>query len=79
MPYAKAVSAKSHVFDEAGNEREMDYFRLMRIVLDAGYRGYVGIEYEGSEINESEGIRSTKALLERVREALTPEYAAAAD
>ncbi|MGD2122636.1 MAG: sugar phosphate isomerase/epimerase family protein [Gemmatimonadota bacterium] len=79
MRYAKAVSAKSHVFDEAGNEREMDYFRLMRIVLDAGYRGYVGIEYEGSEVSEPEGIRATKALLERVRESLTPEYAADAD
>jgi sugar phosphate isomerase/epimerase len=78
MPFAKAVSAKSHVFDEAGDEREMDYFRLMRIVLDAGYRGYVGIEYEGSETSEPEGIRSTKALLERVRETLMAEYSAAA-
>jgi len=76
MPFAKAVSAKSHVFDEAGNEREMDYVRLMRIVLDAGYRGYVGIEYEGSEVGEPEGIRSTKALLERVRDILSPEYGA---
>ncbi len=75
MPYAKAVSAKSHVFDADGNEREMDFFRLMRIVLEAGYRGYVGIEYEGTETSEPEGIRATKALLERVREALTPEFA----
>jgi len=74
MPYAKAVSAKSHVFDEEGNEREMDFFRLMRIVLEAGYRGYVGIEYEGTETSEPDGIRATKALLERVREALTPEF-----
>ncbi len=76
MPFAKAVSAKSHVFDEAGNEREMDYVRLMRIVLDAGYRGYVGIEYEGTEVSEPEGIRSTKALLERARDILSPEYGA---
>jgi sugar phosphate isomerase/epimerase len=75
MPFAKAVSAKSHVFDQDGNEREMDYVRLMRIVLDAGYRGYVGIEYEGSETSEPEGIRSTKALLERVLKTLTPVYA----
>ena len=74
MPYAKAVSAKTHVFDAEGNEREMDFFRLMRIVLGAGYRGYVGIEYEGTETSEPEGIRATKALLERVREALTPEF-----
>ena len=43
MPFAKAVSAKSNVFDEHGNERAIDYERVMRIVLDAGYRGYVGI------------------------------------
>jgi L-ribulose-5-phosphate 3-epimerase len=70
MPFARAVSAKSHAFDEEGNEREVDYARLMRIVLDAGYRGYVGIEYEGTELSEAEGILATKALLERVRESL---------
>jgi len=64
MPFAKAVSAKTNVFDEAGNEREIDYIRMMRIVLEAGYRGYVGIEWEGTEISEPEGIRATKALLE---------------
>ena len=70
MPHAKAVSAKSHAFDEQGNERGTDFFRMMRIVLAAGYRGYVGIEYEGVELQEMDGIRATKALLERVREAL---------
>ncbi len=67
MPYAKAVSAKSHVFDEAGNESQIDYLRMMKIVMDAGYHGYVGIEYEGKELGEMEGIAATKALLERVR------------
>lgn len=67
MPFAKAVSAKSHDFDENGNEIHTDYFRMMKIVLDAGYRGYVGIEYEGNKISEPEGIRATKRLLERVR------------
>ena len=47
MPYAKAVSAKSHHFDDDGNEVSTDYFQMMKIVLDAGYRGYVGIEFEG--------------------------------
>jgi sugar phosphate isomerase/epimerase len=74
MPYAKAVSAKSHEFDEHGNERNTDYEQMMRIVLDAGYRGYVGIEYEGSDLSEMEGIRATKALLERTRTALEREY-----
>ena len=74
MPYAKAVSAKSHVFDEQGREAELDYTKLMRIVLDAGYRGHVGIEYEGDELGEREGIRATKQLLVDVRNRLKSEY-----
>ena len=67
MPWARAVSAKSHEFDADGNEVRTDYRRMLQIVLDAGYRGYVGIEYEGKELGEHEGIRLTKQLLERVR------------
>ncbi len=74
MPYAKGVSAKSHNFDDEGNERDKDYERLLRIVLDAGYRGHIGIEYEGTERPEPEGIRLTKALLERTRAKLALEY-----
>ncbi len=70
MPFAKAVSAKTHDFDETGNEIHTDFSRMMRIVLDAGYHGFVGIEYEGSQTDEVEGVRLTKALLERVREEL---------
>ena len=71
MPYAKAVSAKSEKFDDQGNEVETDYFRMMAIVLAAGYRGYVGIEWEGEEPGEVEGIRLTQQLLERVRDKLS--------
>lgn len=67
MPFAKAVSAKSHDFDAEGNEIHTDYRRMMKIVLNAGYRGYVGIEYEGNRLSEPEGIRATKALLERIQ------------
>ena len=70
MPFAKAVSAKGHDFDEKGDEIHTDYLRMMKIVLDAGYRGYVGIEYEGTQLSESEGIKATKNLLDRVREQL---------
>ena len=66
MPFAKAVSAKSHDFDDDGNEIHTDYFKMMDIVLKAGYHGYVGIEYEGSKISEDDGIVATKKLLERV-------------
>ncbi len=68
MPFAKAVSAKTHDFDEAGNDTNKDYRRLMKTVLDAGFHSWVGIEYEGSKIPEREGISRTKQLLERVRD-----------
>ena len=70
MPYAKAVSAKTHAFDEEGNETNTDYFRMMKIVLAAGYHSWVGIEWEGGNPGEYEGIRLTKKLLERVRESV---------
>ena len=71
MPHALAVSAKSHDFDEDGNETHTDYFKMMKIVLKAGYHGHVGIEYEGSKLSEMEGIQATKDLLVRVREELS--------
>lgn len=67
MPFAKAVSAKSHDFDAAGNETTKDYRRLMKIVLDAGFHGWVGIEYEGDRMSERDGVRATLRLLETVR------------
>ena len=70
MPYAKAVSAKSHEFDEKGNETGSDYYRIMNIVLDAGYKGYVGIEYEGNVHTEMEGIRLTNDLLKKIRDSI---------
>ena len=74
MPWARGVSAKTYDFDAQGNETFTDFGRMMRIVLDAGYRGYVGVEYEGREIEDIEGIRLTKALLERTRDILRDEY-----
>jgi L-ribulose-5-phosphate 3-epimerase len=75
MPYARGVSAKTYDFDADGFETFTDFERMMRIVLDAGYRGYVGVEYEGRTIEDVEGIRLTKALLERTRAKLAGEYA----
>ena len=75
MPYAKAVSAKSHDFDEQGNESHTDYRRMMRVVLDSGYRGWVGIEYEGDKLSEMEGILHTKWLLERIQVEFEGQYA----
>ncbi|MEO9966570.1 MAG: sugar phosphate isomerase/epimerase family protein [Reichenbachiella sp.] len=65
MPYAKGVSAKSHDFDENGNEINTDFTKMLSIVKDSGFTGYIGVEYEGKTLSEYEGIRATKALLEK--------------
>ena len=67
MPFAKAVSAKTHDFDAQGNETTKDYRRLMKIVVDAGFHSWVGIEYEGTRLSEREGVAASLKLLERVR------------
>jgi L-ribulose-5-phosphate 3-epimerase len=67
MPFAKAVSAKSYDFDERGEETRIDYRRMMRIVLAAGFHSWVGIEYEGDRLTEKDGVARTRALLEKIR------------
>jgi sugar phosphate isomerase/epimerase len=78
MPFAHAVSAKSHDFDperplvtmDSGSGHETNFLKMMGIVTKT-YHGYVGIEYEGSKLEEYEGIRQTKKMLVRVRDLLT--------
>ncbi len=68
MPFAKGVSAKSHDFDDKGNETKTDYAKMMELVIKKHkYSGFVGVEYEGSKLGEPEGILATKKLLERIR------------
>ncbi len=71
MPFAKGVSAKSHEFDDAGNETKTDYRRMIPIVLSYGYHGWIGVEYEGTKLSEADGIKLTKKLLETVRSELS--------
>lgn len=66
MPFAKGVSAKANNFDAEGNCIETDYVKMLPLVKAAGYTGYIGIEYEGSELSEPDGIKATKRLLEKV-------------
>lgn len=70
LPYAKGVSAKSFDFDAQGNETKTDFFKMLSLVKQANYKGYIGIEYEGDTLSEEEGIKATKALLEKVRKQL---------
>jgi len=67
MPHARAVSAKCYDFDAQGNETTIDYPRMLRIVLDAGYKGFIGIEYEGTHLDEKARVLACKRLLERLR------------
>ncbi|HVN58716.1 MAG TPA: sugar phosphate isomerase/epimerase family protein [Bacteroidales bacterium] len=69
MPFAKGVSGKTHNFDDNGNETQIDYSRMIRIVADAGYKGYIDVEYEGDKLSEYDGIRASIAL---VRKAVEP-------
>ncbi len=75
MPYAKAVSAKTHDFDDKGNETHTDYRKMMGIVLAAKYHSFVGIEYEGTTMSEADGIRATKRLLDTIHDELTKKKA----
>ena len=66
LPYAKAVSAKSYNFNDKGENTKIDYYKMLKIVKNSGYNGYIGIEYEGEILSEPEGILATKALIEKV-------------
>jgi sugar phosphate isomerase/epimerase len=63
MPFAKGVSAKSYAFDAEGKETTIDYLKMLTIVKEAGYKGFIGVEYEGNDLSEEEGILATKQLL----------------
>ena len=65
MPYAKSVSAKTYNFDSDGNETKIDYNKMMKIVKDNSYKGFIGVEYEGHGLSEKDGILATKKLIKR--------------
>lgn len=65
LPFARGVSAKSYAFGEQGEETIIDYTKMLSIVKDSGFTGYIGIEYEGSPLSEKDGILATKSLLEK--------------
>ncbi len=67
LPYAKGLSAKSLHFDEQGKETTIDYDRIFKMVKAAKWSGIVGIEYSGDKFSEDEGVKKTKALLERMK------------
>jgi sugar phosphate isomerase/epimerase len=68
MPYAKGVSGKTVEFDAEGTEIRVDYVKMMKIIADSKYTGYIDVEYEGSKLTEDEGIKATIKLLRKVIE-----------
>ena len=70
MAYAKGVSAKSYNFGDDGLETLIDFREMLRIVRNAGYRGHIGVEYEGSKLPPREGITATRNLLLRASASL---------
>jgi sugar phosphate isomerase/epimerase len=66
MPYAKGVSGKTHDFDAQGNETQIDYAKMMKIIADSKYSGYIDVEYEGNILSEDEGIKASIALVKKV-------------
>jgi sugar phosphate isomerase/epimerase len=66
MPYAKGVSGKTYDFDADGNETKVDYAKMMKIISDAKYQGYIDVEYEGNTLSENDGILASIALINKV-------------
>lgn len=65
LPFARGVSAKSYAFNEQGEEKFIDYGKMLKMVKDSDFSGYIGIEYEGKPGTETDGIKATKALIEK--------------
>jgi sugar phosphate isomerase/epimerase len=66
MPYAKGVSGKTHDFDQDGNETQIDYPKMLKIIADSGFKGYIDVEYEGTKLSEAEGVKASIALVQKV-------------
>ena len=65
LPFAKGLSAKTYDFDSKGEQPKIDYKKMIDIVKASGFKGYIGIEFEGNTQPEEEGIRKTKLLIEK--------------
>jgi sugar phosphate isomerase/epimerase len=68
IPFAKGVSGKTNDFDAEGNETKVDYAKMMKIISDAGFTGYIDVEYEGAKLSEDEGVKASITLLKKVFE-----------
>jgi sugar phosphate isomerase/epimerase len=60
------VSGKTVNFDADGNETRVDYVKMMKIIADSKYSGYIDVEYEGTKLSEEEGVKASIALFKKV-------------
>ncbi|HUG66508.1 MAG TPA: TIM barrel protein [Pirellulaceae bacterium] len=67
VPRAKAICATAKDFDERGEETTYNYRRMVAAVMDAGYRGYIGIDYQGESLEDIAGVKAAHDLLQKVR------------
>lgn len=65
LPYTETISCKMHSFDDAGNQPDFDYPRLMQMIADSGYAGILAIEWEGRQLGPLEGVRASRRLIEQ--------------
>lgn len=65
MPFSEVVSCKMHSFDDAGNQPDFDYTRLMKIIVDSSYKGILAVEWEGKVLEPVPGVLASKKLIEK--------------
>jgi len=63
LPYAVTVQVKVEMQAKGGPKQEADFGRLVRMVKESGYRGYVTLEYEAAEAP----LTAIPRLLDRLR------------
>ncbi|MEM7700144.1 MAG: TIM barrel protein [Verrucomicrobiota bacterium] len=65
LPHSRAISCKMHSFDESGNQPDFDYPRLVKMISDSDYSGYLAIEWEGKKLEPVPGVKASRAIIER--------------
>ncbi len=73
-PYARLTHLKTFSFDDTGNDPDWDHALFVKILLEAGYEGCWGLEFEGKgSLDERDMVLKSLALLKRLLEESTDE------
>jgi L-ribulose-5-phosphate 3-epimerase len=63
-PYTVMVHAKTYFGGGVWYTLDIDYDRVFKILRDAGFKGWISLEYEGRE-DYSTGVKKSRDLLLR--------------